>query len=101
MLFGKYGLPNIAWHGKAIFKDTESCPDAIKQHLEEHYCAEYEQAQEQARAQQMAEWENKSKLSGTGEEFEFKDVELAREPIMREHLQTLRQEMVYEFTLLS
>ena len=37
MLFGKYGLPQAVWHGKDIFKSAQTCPDAIKQHLEEHF----------------------------------------------------------------
>ena len=27
MMFGKYGLPQVVWQGKDIFKNPQSCPD--------------------------------------------------------------------------
>ena len=37
MLLGKHGLPNDVWKGKDIFKSHTTCPESIKQHLEQHY----------------------------------------------------------------
>ena len=37
IFFGKYGLPQEVWKGKAIFDSIETCPPQIMAHLEDYY----------------------------------------------------------------
>ena len=89
MFFGKYGLPQEVWKGKAIFDSIDTCPSQIRGHLDKYYESEYARIQEEA-MQQFQEAENKSRQSNREEGMSFREVEVDRDAILKSQLFMLR-----------
>ena len=73
LLFGKYGLPQQVLQGQDMFKDLNSCPDQIKQHLEQYYNQEVDRLQME-QAKEAAEAEARSRHSS--QQYSLPEIQL-------------------------